>query len=64
MANSEHLMGALTVTVAVIATVEVARLLRFINAAFGAWLVAAPFLLTRAVLRWRSASFSALPSSD
>ena len=38
-------MGALTITVAVIATAEVARLLRFVNAAFGAWLVAAPFLL-------------------
>ena len=45
MANSDHLMGALTITVAVIATAEVARLLRFVNAAFGAWLVAAPFLL-------------------
>jgi nucleoside-diphosphate-sugar epimerase len=45
MANSDHLVGALTITVAVIATAEVARILRFINAAFGAWLVAAPFLL-------------------
>ena len=45
LANSDHLMGALTITVAVIATAEVARLLRFVNAAFGAWLVAAPFLL-------------------
>ncbi|HYC95983.1 MAG TPA: vitamin K epoxide reductase family protein, partial [Sphingomicrobium sp.] len=45
MADSDHLMGALTITVAVIATAEVARLLRFINALFGAWLVAAPFLL-------------------
>jgi len=45
MANSDHLVGALTITVAVIATAEVARLLRFVNAAFGAWLVAAPFLL-------------------
>ncbi len=45
MANSDHLVGALTLTVAVIATAEVARLLRFVNALFGAWLVAAPFLL-------------------
>ena len=45
MANSDHLVGALTITVAVIATAEVARLLRFINTAFGAWLVVAPFLL-------------------
>ena len=32
----------------IIATAEVARALRFINVAFGAWLVAAPFLLTGA----------------
>jgi len=45
MANSDYTMGALTITVAVIATAEVARLLRFLNALFGVWLVAAPFLL-------------------
>jgi len=45
VADSDHLMGALTITVAVIATAEVARLLRIINALFGVWLVAAPFLL-------------------
>ena len=45
MANSDHLMGALTITVAIIATAEVARALRFLNMAFGAWLIAAPFLL-------------------
>ena len=45
MANSDHIVGALVITVAIIATAEVARALRFINAAFGAWLVAAPFLL-------------------
>ena len=45
MANSDHLMGALTITVAVIATAEVARMLRFVNAAFGAWLIVAPFVL-------------------
>ena len=45
MANSDHLMGALTVTVAIIATAEVARALRFLNVLFGAWLLAAPFLL-------------------
>ena len=46
MANSDHVAGALIITVAIIATAEVARALRFINVAFGAWLVAAPFLLT------------------
>lgn len=45
MANSDHLFGALVITVAIIATAEVARALRFVNAAFGAWLVAAPFVL-------------------
>ncbi len=45
MANSDHVVGALVITVAIIATAEVARALRFINAALGAWLIAAPFLL-------------------
>ena len=45
MANSDHLVGALTITVAIIATAEVARALRFLNAAFGLWLILAPFLL-------------------
>ena len=45
MANSDHVIGALTLTVAVIAAAEVARALRFINALFGLWLIAAPFLL-------------------
>lgn len=45
MANSDHLVGALVVTVAIIATAEVARTLRFVNAAFGLWLIAAPFML-------------------
>jgi nucleoside-diphosphate-sugar epimerase/uncharacterized membrane protein len=48
MANSDHLMGALTITVAIIATAEVGRALRFFNMAFGAWLIAAPFLLAGA----------------
>src|SRR3546814_15774538 len=42
MANSDHLVAALVITVAIIATAEVARVLRFVNVAFGAWLVAAP----------------------
>lgn len=45
MANSDHVVGALAVTVAIIATAEVARAVRFINVLFGAWLVAAPWLL-------------------
>jgi nucleoside-diphosphate-sugar epimerase len=45
MADSDHIVGALVVTVAVTAMAEVARPLRFINVAFGLWLVAAPWLL-------------------
>ncbi|MDK2774906.1 MAG: vitamin K epoxide reductase family protein, partial [Tabrizicola sp.] len=45
MANSDHLVGLLVVTVAIIALAEVARAARFINVAFGLWLVAAPWLL-------------------
>jgi nucleoside-diphosphate-sugar epimerase/uncharacterized membrane protein len=44
-AHSDHLVGALVITVAVIAIAEVARPLRFINLAFGLWLIAASWLL-------------------
>jgi len=56
MANSDHVVGALTITVAVIATAEVARPLRFVNALFGAWLVVGPWILTGAtsVAAWAS----------
>lgn len=46
MANSDHVVGALVITVAIIATSEVARAVRLVNAALGLWLVAAPFLLS------------------
>jgi nucleoside-diphosphate-sugar epimerase len=46
LANSDHLVGALVVTVAVIAMAEVARALRFINVLFGAWLIVPPWLLS------------------
>lgn len=45
-ADSDHLVGALIVTFAVIAIGEVVRAARFINILFGAWLIAAPWLLT------------------
>jgi hypothetical protein len=45
IANSDHLVGALIITVAVCAMAEVARPLRFLNVAFGFWLIAAPWLL-------------------
>jgi len=45
MANSDHLVGALVLIVAVIAMAEVARPVRFINVLFGLWLALAPWLL-------------------
>jgi hypothetical protein len=46
MANSDHVVGALAITVAIIATSEVARALRLVNVALGLWLVVAPFVLS------------------
>ena len=53
-AGSDHLVGALVVTFAVIAMAEVARPLRFINILFGAWLIVAPWVLSgfRAGAKW------------
>jgi nucleoside-diphosphate-sugar epimerase len=48
IALSDHLVGALIITVAVCAMAEVARPLRFINLLFGVWLIAAPWLLAGA----------------
>jgi len=45
LADSDHLVGALVLTVAVIAMGEVGRPLRFVNVLFGLWLIAAPWLL-------------------
>lgn len=44
-ADSDHLVGALAVTTAVIAMAEVARPLRFVNVLFGLWLIASPWLM-------------------
>lgn len=44
-ADSDHMVGALVITTAVIAMAEVARPLRLLNCLFGVWLVAAPWLL-------------------
>ncbi|HKS56536.1 MAG TPA: SPW repeat protein [Steroidobacteraceae bacterium] len=46
MANSDHVVGALLITIAGIATAEVARALRFLNVLVGLWLIAAPWLLS------------------
>lgn len=45
LAHSDHLLGALVVTIAVLATAEVARPLRYLNVLAGLWLLAAPWLL-------------------
>lgn len=45
MADSDHLIGALVVTFSIMAMAEVGRPLRFINVAFGLWLIAAPWFL-------------------
>ena len=46
--DSNHLVGALIVTVAVIAMAEVARPVRFINMLLGVWIIFAPWLLSGA----------------
>lgn len=53
-ADSDHLAGALVVTVAVIALAEVARPLRFATALIGLWIAASPWLLSGAsgAARW------------
>jgi uncharacterized membrane protein len=45
-AHSDHLLGALSVTVAVVAIGEVARAARFVNILFGLWIAVAPWLLS------------------
>ena len=53
-AHSDHLVGALIVTVAVIALADVGRATRFLNLLLGAWVIAAPWLLggATAASRW------------
>lgn len=45
-ADSDHLVGALIVTVAVIALADVGRPARFINVLFGVWVVVSPWMLS------------------
>ena len=61
-AHSDHLFGALIVTTAVIALADVSRAVRFLNLVFGAWVIAAPWLLRGATLpsRWSDAIGGAL----
>ncbi|MEO7795633.1 MAG: vitamin K epoxide reductase family protein [Thermoanaerobaculia bacterium] len=53
-AHSDHLTGALIVTFAVMALADVGRALRFVNVLLGAWVIAAPWLLTGATTSSRS----------
>jgi len=44
-AHSDHLVGALVVSFAIMAWADVGRALRFVNVLFGAWIALAPWLL-------------------
>ena len=56
MADSDHLVGPLVFTVAVISMAEVVRAGRFLNALLGLWIIAAAWLLSGATLfsTWNS----------
>ena len=56
-ADSDHLLGALVIVVAIISLAEVARPARFLNVPLGLWLIAAPWFLSGATAasRWNSA---------
>jgi hypothetical protein len=53
-ADSDHLIGALAVTIAVIAMAEVVRAGRFLNVLLGLWIIASPWLLagTTSSAKW------------
>src|SRR5438876_391001 len=61
-ADSDHVVGALILTIAAIATAEVVRAGRYLNVLLGAWLVAAPWLLAGATAgaRWSDMLVGAL----
>jgi uncharacterized membrane protein len=61
-AHTEHLTGALIVTVAVIALADVGRATRFINILFGAAVIAAPWILSGATTgsKWSDLAAGAL----
>lgn len=56
-ADSDHLVGALIIVVAIISLAEVARPARFLNVPLGLWLMAAAWFLSGATTfsRWNSA---------
>lgn len=60
-ADSDHLVGALIIVIAIIALAEVTRPARFLNVPLGLWLAAAPWFLAGATAgsRWNSALMGA-----
>jgi hypothetical protein len=61
-AHSNHVIGALIVTFAVMSLADVGRAMRFVNIVFGLWLIAAPWLLAGATSasRWSDVIVGAL----
>lgn len=59
LANSDHIVGAIIVTTAIIATAEVARPLRLVIAGCGLWLIIAPWILHggSSTAAWASVAF-------
>lgn len=57
-ADSDHLVGAMIIVVAIISLAEVARPARFLNVPLGLWLMTAPWFLPGATSasRWNSAA--------
>ena len=61
-ADSDHLIGALITTTAVIALADVGRSIRFVNVILGAWIIASPWLVggTTPASRWNDVIIGAL----
>ena len=59
MADSDHLVGALVIMIAVTAMAEVARPARFLNVPLGLWLAVAPWRLEGGTLAARANSAAA-----
>lgn len=61
-AHSDQLVGALIVSVAVIALADVGRIVRFINVLFGTWIIVGPWVLGGAATsaRWNDLIVGAL----
>lgn len=58
LANTHHVIGALVISVSIIATAEVVRALRFINLALAVWLAASPFLSAQSTISATSVSLA------